>query len=43
MNEIEKIKCFIKENISYLDYDSLKEIEALLKAEKSSRPEEMYF
>jgi hypothetical protein len=40
---IEHLKADIKQHISEFDYDSLQEIETLLRSEKSTRPEELYY
>ncbi len=41
--EIELLKSAIKQNLSRFDFDSLQEIEAMVKTEKGFRPEELYF
>lgn len=41
MTEPEKIMCFIKENLSHLDFNELQELEALIKSEKLTWPEEI--
>ena len=40
---IEEIKCYIARDLSKLDFDSLLEIESLLRAEKETRPEVVLF
>jgi hypothetical protein len=40
---IEQLKAEIKRHISRFDYDSLQEIETMLRLEKHTRPEELYF
>jgi hypothetical protein len=40
---IDEIKCYITRDLSKLDFDSLLELEALIRAEKETRPEVVLF
>jgi hypothetical protein len=43
MDEIERIKQGIANELSRLDYDSLIQVEAMIVSEKRSRPEELFY
>jgi hypothetical protein len=42
MTELQQIKYYIENSLTKLDYDSLKELETIIKTEKSTRPDELY-
>ena len=43
MTEIERIKIAIANQLSRIDYDSLLDVEDIIRNEKRTRPDELYF